>query len=126
MPGLPTDPSELVSSFCAAWANGDADELMAYFTDDAVFHNVPMDPLEGAEAIRAFLEELLAASGGSVFETHHQAANGNVVLNERTDYVNTGAGQVVLPVCGVFEIRGGRIARWSDYFDRGQFTSTAP
>ena len=89
MADLPTEPDELVSAFCAAWANGDADELMAYFTDDAVYHNVPMDPLEGAEAIRAFLEGFFPSSGGIVFETHHQAANGNVVLNERTDYINT-------------------------------------
>lgn len=65
------------------------------------------------------MEGFFSASGGCVFETHHQAANGNVVLNERTDYVNTGAGWVALPVCGVFEIRDGRIARWSDCFDRG-------
>ncbi len=122
MADLPTDPSELVGQFCAAWANGDADELMAYFTDDAVYHNVPMDPLEGAEAIRAFLEGFFPTSGGIVFETHHQAANGNVVLNERTDYINTGDGQLALPVCGVFEVRDGRIARWSDYFDMAKLT----
>ena len=44
-----------------------------------------------------------------------------MVLNERTDYINTGDGQLALPVCGVFEVRDGRIARWSDYFDMGQF-----
>ena len=121
MSDLPTDPYELVSAFCAAWANGDADELMAYFTDDAVYHNVPMDPLEGAEAIRAFLEGFFATSGGIVFETHNQAANGNVVLNERTDCINSGDGKLALPVCGVFEVRDGSIARWSDYFDMGQF-----
>ncbi len=120
MADLPTSPEELVSEFCTAWANGDADELMAYFTEDAVYHNVPMDPLEGAEAIRAFLEGFFATSGGVVFETHLQVASGNVVMNERTDYINTADGQLALPVCGVFEIRDGRIARWSDYFDMGK------
>ncbi len=124
MADLPTDPDELVSRFCAAWANGDADELMAYFTEDAVYHNVPMDPLEGVEAIRAFLEGFFASSGGVVFETHLQVAADNVVMNERTDTINTADGSLDLPVCGVFEVRDGRIARWSDYFDLGQFTGT--
>lgn len=120
MADLPTDPNELVSQFCAAWANGDADELMEFFTEDAVYHNVPMDPLEGAETIRGFLEGFFASSGGVVFETHLQVAGGNVVMNERTDFINNADGQMALPVCGVFELRDGRIARWSDYFDMGQ------
>ena len=120
MADLPTDPNEVVSQFCAAWANRDADELMAFFTEDAVYHNVPMDPLEGAEAIRAFLEGFFASSREVVFETHLQVAGGNVVMNERTDFINSADGQMALPVCGVFELRDGRIARWSDYFDMGQ------
>ena len=36
-------PIELVGRFCAAWSdNIGASELAAFFTDDAVYHNIPM------------------------------------------------------------------------------------
>ena len=48
-------PEQLIRDFCAAWSRLDVDELMTYFTDDAVYHNMPMAPLNGREEIRAFL-----------------------------------------------------------------------
>lgn len=37
-------PIEVVSRFCAAWSdNIGAAELAAFFTDDAVYHNIPMN-----------------------------------------------------------------------------------
>jgi len=45
-------PIELVRRFCAAWSdNVGAAELAAFFTDDAVYHNIPMAPVTGREAI---------------------------------------------------------------------------
>ena len=41
---------ELVTEFCKRWASPDADELAAYFTEDAVLHAAPCDVL----AIRAY------------------------------------------------------------------------
>ena len=34
------DPETLVRDFCAAWARRDIGELLGYFTDDAVYHNM--------------------------------------------------------------------------------------
>jgi len=45
-------PIEVVRRFCAAWAdNIGAAELAAFFTDDAVYHNIPLAPVTGREAI---------------------------------------------------------------------------
>ena len=45
-------PIDLVSRFCAAWANDlGADDLAAFFTDDAVYHNIPFEPVTGRENI---------------------------------------------------------------------------
>ena len=45
-------PIEVVRRFCAAWSNNlGATELAAFFTDDAVYHNIPMAPVNGREAI---------------------------------------------------------------------------
>ena len=35
---------DVVTRFCAAWSKNDLDALMAFFTDDAVYENVPVDP----------------------------------------------------------------------------------
>src|SRR5882724_6719733 len=45
-------PIEVVRRFCAAWSdNLGAAELAAFFTDDAVYHNIPLAPVTGREAI---------------------------------------------------------------------------
>ena len=45
-------PMDVVLRFCAAWSdNAGAAELAAFFTDDAVYHNIPLAPVSGREAI---------------------------------------------------------------------------
>jgi limonene-1,2-epoxide hydrolase len=53
------------------------------------------------------------------FEIVNIAADGQVVLTERVDYIRTPAGVVAgVPVMGTFVIDdGGKITRWTDYFD---------
>ena len=45
------------------------------------------------------------------------AADGNTVLTERTDALIFGRVRLNFWVCGVFEVRDGRITLWRDYFD---------
>lgn len=44
-------PIEVVRRFCAAWGTGDIDSLVAFFTDDAVYHNIPLAPIVGPAQI---------------------------------------------------------------------------
>ena len=45
-------PIEVVRRFCAAWSDDiGAVELAAFFTDDAVYHNIPLTPVTGREDI---------------------------------------------------------------------------
>ena len=111
------DPETVVREFCAAFARRDVDELLGYFTDDAVYHNIPMAPVTGKDGIREVLNLFLPSSTAVAFEVRHTAVRGNVVLNERVDRFTMGGKEVALPVAGVFEIRDGRIAAWRDYFD---------
>jgi limonene-1,2-epoxide hydrolase len=46
-------------------------------------------------------------------------ATERVVMNERTDHITLNGRPVVLPICGTFEIEGGRIRAWREYFDLG-------
>ena len=44
-----------------------------------------MPPAEGREAIREFIAGFMAAFDGIDFTVHRQIAQGNIVMNERTD-----------------------------------------
>ena len=46
-------PDEVVTEFCKKWASPDPDVLAGYFTEDAVYHNIPMEPVNGREAIKS-------------------------------------------------------------------------
>jgi len=121
------NPSDVVRSFCSTWATGDIGRLMWFFADDAVYHNIPMAPVTGKDAIKATIEGFSASASKIVFEMKNLAADGNIVFTERDDVFTMEHGTVSLPVAGVFEINGdGKIAAWRDYFDLNQFTSQLP
>jgi limonene-1,2-epoxide hydrolase len=119
-----TDPETLVRAFCEAWSKKDPDLLTGYFTDDGVYHNMPMQPLVGREAIRGFLAGFLSAIETAEFRILHLVASGGVVMTERVDVFRTTEGKEgAFPVAGVFELRDGKIAAWRDYFDMAQVTA---
>jgi limonene-1,2-epoxide hydrolase len=108
---------QVVRDFCAAWSRRDVDELLGFFTDDAVYHNMPMEPAQGHEAIRGVFQFFVPTSEEINFEIKHIAAVGDVVLTERVDSFRMNGRDVAVPVAGAFEIRDGKIAAWRDYFD---------
>ncbi len=111
------DSETLVRDFCAAWARRDVEELLGYFTDDAVYHNMPLEPAVGKDAIRRLLGMFVPPASMIAFDVLHVATRGNVVFTERVDRFTIGDKAVQLPVAGVFEVRDGQIAAWRDYFD---------
>ena len=115
------DNGAIITEFCDAWTRGDVDAIVAAFTDDAVYHNIPMQPITGREQIEGFIRPFLS-TGSITFETLHQVTNGDLVMNERVDTVVQGDRTIALPVMGVFELRDGKIAAWRDYFDLQTFT----
>ena len=119
-------PLELVRRFCAAWSDGDVDALGGYFTPDAVYHNIPIDPVTGRDNIKATIAGFTAGVDKVEFRVHHIVADGPVVLTERTDVFITGDRSIELPVMGAFEVADGKISAWRDYFDMNQFMSQLP
>lgn len=113
---------ELIRDFCLAWSRRDIDELVGYFTADAVYHNIPMDPVKGTDAIRNVLNLFVPGSSEIAWTIHNIASNGSLVFTERTDRFVVGDKSIDLPVAGVFEIDDGKIAAWRDYFDLKTWT----
>lgn len=114
---------QVVKDFCAAWSRGDLEAIMDAFSDDAVYHNIPMAPCKGRDEIRNFIAGLLGGMCKSVdFDIKAQLVSGNTVMNERVDTLHMEDRSVDLPVCGVFELNDdGKISAWRDYFDAAQF-----
>src|SRR4029434_4119889 len=96
-------PIELVRRFCAAWSdNVGAAELAAFFTDDAVYHNTPLAPVTGREAIASTIASFIrpGAPGieGIEFRVINIAADGPVVMTELVDIFQLPDKSVQLPV----------------------------
>ena len=119
-----TEPTaeETVNNFLATWDRGDMEAALGFFAEDAVWHNIPMEPAVGIDAIQKMLVEFAGAMEGLHAEVHLQLSGGNYVMHERTDHFSLGGQAVALPICGVFEIVDGRIKSWRDYFDMSRFT----
>jgi limonene-1,2-epoxide hydrolase len=114
---------ELVTEFCNLWSAPNPEKLAEFFTEDAVYHNIPMDPVQGRDAIQQFIVGFVAAVEGIDCDVHRQVSDGTIVMNERTDVMRRkDGGEVRLPVMGVFEVRDDRIAAWRDYFDLATIT----
>ena len=116
-------PTDLVQRFCGLWAEGDLDGIMGCFAPDATYHNIPMEPITGVDAIRATIEGFFGMVERIEFRVLHSATNGDVVLNERVDAFVLPDKTIELPVMGTFEVADGRITAWRDYFDLNQMTS---
>ena len=117
------DAESIVREFCAAWSRLDVDEIAGYFTDDAVYHNIPLQPLHGRDAIRGFLAGFLSGASSAEFRMKNVVASGSIVMTERVDAFSIGGREVAIPVAGVFEISDGKIAAWRDYFDMAAVTA---
>jgi limonene-1,2-epoxide hydrolase len=110
------DAETIIREFCATWPERNVEKLLGYFTDDAVYHNMPMEPVTGKNGIREVLNLFIPAEDVEA-EITLLATRGNVVFTERVDRMTVGGKRVVLPCAGVFELRDGKITAWRDYFD---------
>jgi limonene-1,2-epoxide hydrolase len=117
-----TENRAVVQSLADAWADKDIERIMAHFTDDIVYHNIPMDPAEGIEAVRGVIEGFLAMAESIVFDTLHELAGDDLVMNERVDTFVIAGTPTPIKVMGVFELSDGKISRWRDYFDMAGLT----
>ena len=121
---MANEAEKIVNDFCKAFESKNLEAIMAFFTDDAVYHNIPMKPVSGKAQIRATIESFMPKNPADkiTFKILHTGSAGNVVFNERVDMFDQGGKHMELPVAGVFEISNGKISKWRDYFDMQMFT----
>lgn len=120
----PTDPMQVVEAFFDALVRLDIDEAATYLADDAVWHNVPFPPAEGKGTVVKQLKGMTRFDDSEFrVEMHNIAANGPVVLTERTDTLRAGPVGGAFWVCGTFEVHDGLITLWRDRFDLADVTA---
>ena len=113
---------KLVRGWLECWKDRDLETICGAFADNAVYHNIPVQPIEGIAGIRAIFKAFLDAFTEARFEIVSLAAEPGLVLTERVDHFTMRDGRkIVLPVSGTFVVRDGRITRFSDYFDLADF-----
>jgi limonene-1,2-epoxide hydrolase len=118
-------PEDVIATFVAVVERGDIDEALKLMAPDCEYDNVPIGKNVGHEAIRQQLATFVSPENPTRFEIVRQAAQGNIVFNERVDHLVIGGKQLELPVVGVWEIDPAtdKITLWRDYFDLGQVNS---
>jgi limonene-1,2-epoxide hydrolase len=105
-----------VEVFLNALQDADLETAGAALADDLVYQNVGLPTIYGRDRALKLLGSLGGATSFEV-KIHRIAADGAAVLTERTDALIFGPLRLQFWVCGVFEVRDGRITLWRDYFD---------
>ena len=112
-----------VTAFIDAFNRMDIDGACDMLAEDVVYHNIPMEPVQGRETARAFLKAMPNLTGID-WEVLNSAENGDTVLNERIDrFHREGQADLAVRVMGVFKVANDEITEWRDYFDLAEFTS---
>lgn len=113
--------TDTVLALMSAINRNDKDAILDFFRHDSVFHNIPMEPAVGREAIW----EILAIVHGPCTEVdwilHSICESGDgTVLTERTDRYRIDGQWISYQVMGAFNLDGRIITSWRDYFDLNQ------
>lgn len=113
-------PAEVVKAFLyAVMRDKDFDRVSELIAEDVVYENVGYSTMRGGRRLVTTFRNMSArmpAIGWDV-RFHRVVSDGPTVLTERTDSIVIGRFQAHFWVCGVFELRDGRVVLWRDYFD---------
>ncbi|MFI0348943.1 limonene-1,2-epoxide hydrolase family protein [Actinomadura sp. 9N407] len=109
--------TEIVTDFLAALEDLDIDRALTYAAPGIVYQNVPLPPARGIKAFERQMRGMARYGTGFEARLHNIAANGDIVLTERTDALIINSFRAEFWVCGTFEVRDGKIVLWRDYFD---------
>ena len=112
----PMRPRDLVQAWVEAFNRADAEGLAAFYTEDAVNHQVAESPVHGREAIRRmFVSGFATATMHCIVE--HIFEDGDWAILEWRDPLG-------LRGCGFFHVLDGKIVLQRGYWDKLSFLRT--
>jgi steroid delta-isomerase-like uncharacterized protein len=118
----------ILAEWEAAMATHDPEQILALYTDDALWEEVPLNVVaRGQEAIRAHLDGVFAATPDIVYDVSSGFAAGDRAVAEWTisgtltgDFpgLPPGTGQpFTVRGVSIFDLADGRITRYTEYWD---------
>lgn len=113
-----TDPATVVRAFFAAMEDGAFKQALALTDERFEWRNTSLPTVRG-NAARWVLRGMDREGISFRADFHHVAAEGDVVLTERTDFLRVGPLVIDFWVCGTFRVENGRIVLWDDHFSWG-------
>lgn len=117
--------SEIVKAFLEHWDNNDTDGAFALMAPGIVYKNTGYPDAIGHEGVRKTLAALIDGTTPMTSIIHAIAENADgMVMTERTDTLHSPKGAISFPVMGAFDIEGGLITGWRDYFDASIFKAS--
>jgi limonene-1,2-epoxide hydrolase len=115
--------TEKVLAYIDAWNRMDWDAVGDALADDVVYHNIPMEKIEGKTAAMGFITGMQPEAVNWEMIAIAENADGTVLTERVDNFVMPGGKNLSLPVMGTFEFTDGKISAWRDYFDLATFTS---
>lgn len=119
------DNEEIIRRFVADWSSLNVDKIVDYFAPDGVYHNMMNQPVQGHDNLRRLIGGFIRIWTRTDWDILNLLSKGDIVVAERLDRTSIGDRTVDLPCCGVFEMQGGKIKIWRDYFDLATYARGA-
>lgn len=112
--------TEVVTAFCQAWSGKDVEKLVPFISPEIEYHMFEgAPPIKGVDQFRERLGGFMARMKEINWEIFRSHAIGDLVINERIDHFIQAPGAKQpdnhFHIAGVFLVRDGKIAYWSDY-----------
>ena len=124
------DIANLMRDMGAAWISHDTGRIVSFFTDDAVYEDVPLGILnKGKKEIADFIHDYFAGFPdvkvqvtGSFLSADHACGEWIITGTHRGFFPNLPASGRVVSIRGITisEFRGDKISRRSDYYDMAE------
>ena len=100
------------------------DEAVELLHPDVEWRNSGWPTIRGRR-VAAMLRDMDRRGVGFEVEMHHLAAEGDVVLTDRTDILGLGRWRTSFHVNGTFRVREGRVVLWDDHFSMGNVVAAS-
>jgi len=124
-----SDNKEIIHQFFDALDRLDLDAITAFFTEDGIYHDlpVPTDPTVGHEGIRKKLGLVANAVDRLEIQLASVIAEGDTVMSERVEIWHFPTGETPrLPVMSTFDMKDGKIVAWREYWDLNTLMGQLP
>ena len=103
---------------------GDADAAVELMHPEIEWRNTGLPTVRGTR-VHGMFKDMVRRGFGFTVQVHHLAADGDVVLTDRTDVLTYGRWSASFWVRGTFKVRDGKIVLWDDAFSWGDFISAS-